>query len=190
MKQALHFSDGHRWAAASRRSDRHLLAAALVLAWITSLTGCSSLVAIAANKIITGAGIMSLMTTGKGLADHALDMVTQQDCRILDGLLREERDVCEDRGSLRTAGDFRGILVAYRDRQDADMRQTLGLPLSLQLAYIPGESNLAEANRNTGEPFTSRVAALALDVDMNDQNAASLPSAGLASLDAVATIIQ
>lgn len=52
----------------------------------------------------------SLVATGKGLDEHAIDLVTGEDCRF-DALIREDRDFCEPRGSPRTEDDFRGIFA-------------------------------------------------------------------------------
>ena len=47
--------------------------------------------------------------SGKGASDHALDAMTGKDCRILEGLTRDDRAVCEEPGSPATAGDFKGL---------------------------------------------------------------------------------
>lgn len=50
----------------------------------------------------------SAATTGKAATDHALYAVTGKDCRVIEGGARADRRVCEDRGSLATARDFKG----------------------------------------------------------------------------------
>ena len=89
-------------------APRAAILGALVLAGALSSSGCATVVAVVSHPAVTGAGVVSLLASGKGLADHAMDMVTRRDCRLLDGLLREERRVCEERGSLATLADFRG----------------------------------------------------------------------------------
>lgn len=64
---------------------------------------------IALTDILTGASIITTATTGKGTTEIALDLVTGQDCRFLEGALREDRDFCEEEGSPATEADFKGL---------------------------------------------------------------------------------
>jgi len=83
--------------------------------------GCLQLVVagIPLSHISTAIGVASLATTGKGVAEHGLDVVTGKDCRVLDSLLRDERELCEERNSPPTQEDFRGVL-AWLDEQVED----------------------------------------------------------------------
>lgn len=96
----------HRRTVVSCRSP-FLTAAVLVAAMMSG--GCATLTAVASHPVVTGISLISLAVTGKGLADHALDMVTRRDCRILEGLVKEERHLCEQPGSLATLDDFHGV---------------------------------------------------------------------------------
>lgn len=73
------------------------------------LGGCATLIQVASHPAVTGMGLVSVAVSGKGLADHALDMVTRRDCRLLEGLVKEDRALCEEPGSLATLDDFRGL---------------------------------------------------------------------------------
>lgn len=81
-----------------------------------ALSGCATAVigGITIGEISAAAGIASVGTTGKGLQDHALSAVTGQDCRLLEGIIRRNRHVCEEPGSSATENDFRGIVVMLR----------------------------------------------------------------------------
>ncbi len=115
------------------------------------LSGCAGLIHVASHPLMTGVGLMSVAVTGKGLADHALDMVTRQDCRLLEGLLKEERGLCEQPGSLATIDDFRGLggWVPGRDSR-AGNRQNMVLALDTRL-HGNGTSSLP-ALRTPGDP--------------------------------------
>ena len=71
-----------------------------LLALAFTLSGCvPGLVADAA----------SVGTSGKSLTDHALDAATGKDCRVVEGMAREDRDVCERRGSKPTRRAYKGL---------------------------------------------------------------------------------
>ncbi|OFX12976.1 MAG: hypothetical protein A2516_04505 [Alphaproteobacteria bacterium RIFOXYD12_FULL_60_8] len=56
----------------------------------------------------TGISLISTALTGKGVVELAMDAVTGKDCRF-DGLVREDRQLCEVRGSKATENDFKGL---------------------------------------------------------------------------------
>ncbi len=86
--------------------------AALAIAAL-ALSGCGTVVigSITLGQISAAAGVASVGTTGKGLQDHALSAVTGRDCRVLEGIVRRGRRICEEVGSPATENDFRGVLV-------------------------------------------------------------------------------
>jgi len=90
-----------------------------------ALGGCSGVVAVLQSEVMTGAGIASFLLTGKGVADHALSAVSGRDCRIVSGLVRSDRGVCERPGSAPTRGDFRGLMALVRP--SAPPADTIGL---------------------------------------------------------------
>jgi len=94
-----------------------LLAGAVIL---VSTSGCVAVATVLTHEAVTGIGLVSMVTTGKGLADHALDAITHKDCRIVSGLVREERQICEPRGSWATQGDFKG-LIGYEPGQEEEV---------------------------------------------------------------------
>lgn len=53
--------------------------------------------------------LFSAAATGKGLGDHAMDVATGRDCRVLEGLARGDRRVCEQDGSPALADDWGGF---------------------------------------------------------------------------------
>jgi hypothetical protein len=87
-----------------------------------ALSGCATAVvgSITLGQISTAAGIASVGTTGKGLQDHALSAVTGQDCRLLEGIVRTNRQICEEPGSLATEEDFPGVVIMLMGPRDGD----------------------------------------------------------------------
>jgi hypothetical protein len=94
------------------------VALAGILASTTMLCGCAGTIGgITLGSISSFAGFASTIFTGADLGEHAASLVTGKDCRFSEGLLREDRDVCEEPGSVATRDDFHGIFV---ERIDAD----------------------------------------------------------------------
>ena len=64
---------------------------------------------------------VSTAVSGKGLSEHALDLVTGKDCGFLDAALRADRRLCEPRGSPATEDDFAGLAGLFdRDKVRAE----------------------------------------------------------------------
>ena len=64
----------------------------LAVSFLFLLSGCA-----VAPLVITGLGVSSVVvneTTGKGIADHAVSTVTQQDCRIARTI--QDQSICQD----------------------------------------------------------------------------------------------
>ena len=85
------------------------------------LGGCAAPLvgALTLNHLLTLASAATTFTSGKGIGEIALDGVTGRDCRLLEGVLRSDRDVCENRGSFATEQDFKGLatVVAFIGRR-------------------------------------------------------------------------
>jgi len=103
-------------------TNRPFRCAALITAVAVGVTlsGCTTAVvgSITLGQISTAAGVASVGTTGKGLQDHALSAVTGQDCRLLEGIVRTSRRICEEPGSAATENDFRGFLAILRGNEE------------------------------------------------------------------------
>lgn len=92
------------------------VALAGILASTTILGGCAGTIAgVTLSSISSVAGLASTLFTGADLGEHAVSLLTGQDCRFSEGLLRDDRDVCEEPGSLATRDDFHGIFVERID---------------------------------------------------------------------------
>jgi len=61
------------------------------------------------TDMVTGVSVVTTAATGKGATEIALDMITGQDCRFLEGVFRDDRDLCEEPGSPATEEDFKGL---------------------------------------------------------------------------------
>ncbi|MBL4739711.1 MAG: hypothetical protein JKY12_01885 [Sneathiella sp.] len=93
-----------------------------------SLSGCAGTIiaGLTLSQLLTAGSISSSLITGKGLGEHALDIVTGQDCRILEAVFRNDRAICEPKESLATNDDFKGLIAlldtpAGQDIQLADL---------------------------------------------------------------------
>ena len=81
------------------------LATALLL---LPLGGCAAVVlGVPINFVTTE--ILPRAVNGKGLAEDGADLVTGKDCRLVEGVTRKDRKVCETRGSPETKKDFKGL---------------------------------------------------------------------------------
>ena len=113
-----------------------------ILASTTILSGCAGTVAgISLSSISSFAGFASTLFTGADLGEHAVSLVTGQDCRFSEGLMRADRDVCEEPGSAATRDDFHGIFV---ERIEADGTVVYAAP-----KYMPASIGAGENENNT-----------------------------------------
>ena len=90
---------------------------ATLIASAMLLSGCAIplLAGLTLNEFNTGTSIISTSLTGKGLADHALSLATRSNCNLIGGLLRNDRALCEKRGSEATLNDFNGLIGLLAD---------------------------------------------------------------------------
>lgn len=114
------------------------VALAGILASTTILTGCAGTIAgVSLSSISSFAGFASTLFTGADLGEHAVSLVTGKDCRFSEGLMREDRDVCEEPGSAATRGDFHGIFV---ERIDPDGTVIFAAPKYMAASVGAGEN--------------------------------------------------
>lgn len=114
------------------------VALAGILASTTMLGGCAGTIGgITLGSISSFAGFASTIFTGADLGEHAASLVTGKNCRFSEGLMREDRNVCEERGSLATRDDFHGIFV---ERIDADGTIIFAAPKYMPSGVGAGEN--------------------------------------------------
>src|SRR5690242_11068305 len=58
------------------------------------------------------ADVASEASSGKSLSEHWADGATGKDCRVIEGVVRSDRKLCEQKGSPATDRDFKGIQKA------------------------------------------------------------------------------
>jgi len=89
------------------------------------LSGCATPIigALTIAEISTIAGLVSTFMSGRDLTEHALSAATGQDCRILESILSSGRGICEDHGSLATAGDFQGVVALLDNSNNSALAQ-------------------------------------------------------------------
>jgi hypothetical protein len=73
------------------------------------LSGCAAPLAAPSIAQFVVTTVAPVAITGKGLTENGADIVTGKDCRFLEGALRKERKICEERGSPETEKDFKGL---------------------------------------------------------------------------------
>lgn len=101
------------------------------------LGGCAATIGgISLSSISSFAGLASTLFTGADLGEHAASLITGKDCRFSEGLLRDDRDVCEEPGSLATRDDFHGIFV---ERIDPDGTIIYAAPKYMPASFGAGE---------------------------------------------------
>jgi hypothetical protein len=131
-----------------------------------ALSGCATAVVggITVGEITTAAGIASVGTTGKGLPDHALSAMTGKDCRLLEGIFRKNRRICEEPGSPATEHDFRGVVALLRgdagdqaDQQVAEAGDPLAPPVLVRTERQTGSNAEPEAPTELAGPLTAPV---------------------------------
>jgi hypothetical protein len=171
------------------------VALAGILASTTVLGGCAgSIAGVSLSSITSFAGIASTLFTGADLGEHAASIVTGKDCRFSEGLLREDRNVCEEPGSLATRNDFHGIFV---ERIDADGTVIYAAPKYMKAGVGAGEyENNPDAiwaqiktqkAKEEGERQLARVNKAGQSIDVAALATGSLSSESLAFLPAATT---
>ena len=73
------------------------------------LSGCAAAIfaAIPVNLVTTE--VLPRAVNGKGLVEDGVDLATGKDCRLIEGSVRNDRKICETRGSPTTKKDFKGL---------------------------------------------------------------------------------
>ena len=83
------------------------------------LSGCASPIigALTIGEVASIAGLVSTFMSGQDLTEHALSAATGKDCRILEAMLRSERDFCVDHSDSSTENDFEGVIALFDNSQ-------------------------------------------------------------------------
>jgi hypothetical protein len=92
------------------------------------------------SSISSFAGFASTLFTGADLGEHAVSIVTGKDCRFSEGLVRADRDICEERGSAATRADFHGIFI---ERIEEDGTVVYAAPKYMRADVSAGEHELS-----------------------------------------------
>jgi hypothetical protein len=89
------------------------------------VSGCAAPVigTLTLNELSSGTSLASTGLTGKSLSELALSWATGKDCRFMEGLLREDRKICEERDSPATDKDFNGLLGLVSDTRSGPQTQ-------------------------------------------------------------------
>lgn len=81
------------------------------------LNGCAAPIvgSLTLSHLSSIASAFSMTVKGKGAGEVALDLATGKDCRLVEGMIRDSRAICEQPGSVATAGDFKGVIALLKD---------------------------------------------------------------------------
>lgn len=76
-----------------------------------ALSGCGAplLAGLSLTELATTGSLISTAATGKGFSEYAMDAATGRDCRIVEGIVRQDRHVCERWGSPASKKDWKGL---------------------------------------------------------------------------------
>jgi len=109
----------------ARKKRKPTTGIAVTVAAGLMLSGCATPIigALTIAEISTIAGLVSTFMSGRDLTEHALSAATGQDCRILESILSSGRGICEDHGSLATAGDFQGVVALLDNSSNSALAQ-------------------------------------------------------------------
>ena len=115
----------------------------MVIGVTACLSGCSTEV-IGVVPLFDSLNVVSWVSTavsGKSLSEYVLDALTGKDCRFLDGALRADRRICEERGAPSTDDDFRGLAGLWSRDEDK------GRPTRGRACHGPGAGGISESRR-------------------------------------------
>ena len=87
-----------------------------------TIGGCTTAVvgSLTLSQLSTIATVTTMTVQGKGVGEVALDVATGKDCRVMEGIVRQSRSICEVPGSAATDGDFKGVLALLQGEQRPD----------------------------------------------------------------------
>jgi len=82
------------------------------------MSGCAAPIIgpLTLSHLSTIASATTMTVEGKGAAEVALDLATGKDCRMMEGAMREDRAICEKKGSPATEEDFKGVIALLSDK--------------------------------------------------------------------------
>jgi len=83
-------------------------------------SGCAAPIvgALGVSELFTVASLGGTVAFNKGASDLALDIVTGQNCRIVEGIVRKDREICEPDNSVAADEDFKGVVGFVAENQE------------------------------------------------------------------------
>ncbi len=109
---------------------RPKLPVALIVLLAGALAGCSTplFAGLTLGELGLVTSLFSTAATGKGLGEHAMDVATGRDCRVLEGLARDDRRLCEPEDSPALDDDWRGLADLADDTAAPEQAMRSDLP--------------------------------------------------------------
>ena len=99
---------------------------------LLSCSGCAVGAAGIAADVLAGASVATLTVSGKGLGDQAISAAAGKDCRLLEGMVRSDRGICEEYKT--AAGQRPPYLVEYGPPPMPEI--AVGQPMMAQPAML------------------------------------------------------
>jgi len=88
----------------------------------TSLGGCAAVIIAGVPIDFVTTEVLPRAVNGKGLVEDGVDLVTGKDCRVIEGTMRDDRQICETRNSPATKKDFKGLSGLLGDEDKGGAR--------------------------------------------------------------------
>lgn len=106
---------------------RRIITVALPLFCLFALSGCASplLAGLTLSEFGFASSLFATAATGKGLGEHAMDVATGRDCRIIEGLARKDRKFCERKNSPALEKDWKGLASLANDTVPTNQKSSL-----------------------------------------------------------------
>lgn len=131
---------------------KQLIQMVLFASVCSTISGCATAVvgSLTLSQLSTIATVTTMTVQGKGVGEVALDVATGKDCRVMEGIVRQSRSICEVPGSAATDGDFKGVLALLQGEQRTDDTAVL-MPASAP-APVENRPEFIVAARSTAIP--------------------------------------
>jgi len=95
-----------------------------------ALTGCATplFAGLTLSEFGLAVSLFTTAATGKGLGEHAMDVATGRDCRVVEGLAREDRTICERENSPALEDDWKGLASLADDTVPSPQSMGINAP--------------------------------------------------------------
>lgn len=113
------------------------------------LAACAGPVVLGINlgTVSTVGSLASTAATGRGLGEHAVSALADQDCRFIEPLFRDDRDFCEPYDSPARKDDFKGVAEFFEARPEEQPTMVADAAPQAGTEVAAGDPEAAPATR-------------------------------------------